>query len=142
MNKKANCHSFLSKKKTYNFLLTIMRVFILFLCLGLSSAYAYNSYSQTKLTINVENATLEDLFEQIHSQSEFIFFYKDDVLKKDHKVTLNLKRSTVNEILDKALTQTGLVYKVIDRQIVISRQKIEPITKTFSDALTVPEIEV
>ena len=137
MNKKANCHSFLSKKKTYNFLLTIMRVFILFLCLGLSSAYAYNSYSQTKLTINVENATLEDLFEQIHSQSEFIFFYKDDVLKKDHKVTLNLKRSTVNEILDKALTQTGLVYKVIDRQIVISRQKIEPITKTFSDALTV-----
>ncbi|MCK8520797.1 TonB-dependent receptor [Aquimarina sp. D1M17] len=123
MNKKANCHSFLYKKRAYNFLLTIMRVFILFLCLGLSSAYAYHSYSQTKLDIKVENGTLEELFDQIHAQSEFIFFYKDDILNTNRKVNLNLKQSTVNEILDIALIKTDLTYKILDRQIVISKSK-------------------
>ncbi len=133
MNKKANCLSFLSKKRGNIFLLTIMRVLILFLCIGLTSAYAYNSYSQTKLNINVENGTLEDLFEQIHSQSEFIFFYKDDILKKDHRVTLRLDESTVKEILDKAFLRTDLTYKIIDRQIVISKIKKLPLPKTIAE---------
>ncbi len=133
MNKKANCLSFSSKKRTFNFLLTIMRVFILFLCLGLTSAYAYNSYSQTKLNVNVKNGTLEDLFDQIHSQSEFIFFYKDEIVQTNQKVTLNLQQSTVIEILDKAFQKTNLTYKIIDRQIVISKQKKEIGSKTFSE---------
>ena len=132
MNKKANCLSFSSKKRVHNFLLAVMRVFILFLCLGLTSAYAYNSYSQTKLNIDIENGSLEDLFDQIHSQSEFIFFYKDDILKTDRKVTLKTQQSTVAEILDKAFQQTGLTYKIIDRQIVISKEKKSPFPQTFA----------
>ncbi|TSE05547.1 TonB-dependent receptor [Aquimarina algiphila] len=133
MNKKANGLSFLSKKKKINFLLTIMRVFILFLFFGLTSVYANNSYSQTKLNINLKNATFEELFDQIHSQSEFIFFYKDDIIKTNNTITLSLKESTINEILNRAFVKTDLTYKILDRQIVISKQKKEAITKTFSD---------
>ncbi|WP_025667653.1 TonB-dependent receptor [Aquimarina megaterium] len=134
MNKKVNGISFLSEKKKFNFLLTLMRVFILFLCFGLTSVYAHNSYSQTKLDINLKNGTLEELFDQIHSQSEFIFFYKDDIVKTNTKITLRLKQSTVKEILNKVFKKTDLTYKIIDRQIVISRQKKELETKTFSES--------
>lgn len=134
MNKKVNGISFLSEKKKFNFLLTLMRVFILFLCFGLTSVYAHNSYSQTKLDINLKNGTLEELFDQIHSQSEFIFFYKDDIVKTNTKITLRLKQSTVKEILNRVFKKTDLTYKIIDRQIVISRQKKELETKTFSES--------
>ncbi|TPN83515.1 TonB-dependent receptor [Aquimarina algicola] len=133
MNKKINGLSFFPKNLKVNFLLIIMRVFILFLAIGLTSVYANDSYSQTKFDINVKNGTLEELFDQIHSKSEFIFFYKDDILKNSGGVTLNLKQSTVTEILDKALQKTDLTYKVIDRQIVITKSKTDTVTKTFSE---------
>ncbi|PKV52904.1 TonB-linked SusC/RagA family outer membrane protein [Aquimarina sp. MAR_2010_214] len=132
MNKKVNDVSFLSKKKEFNFLLIIMRVFILSLCFGLTSVYAHNSYSQTKLDIDLKNGTLEELFGQIHSQSEFIFFYKDDIVKTNTKITLLLKQSTIAEILNKVFQKTDLAYKIIDRQIVISKQKKELNAKTSS----------
>lgn len=132
MNKKPNWWSFFFEKRISNVLLTIMRVFILFLCFGLSSAYANNSYSQTKLDIDLKNATLEELFEQIHSQSEYIFFYNDNIINNDNRITLNLKQSTVMKVLNKAFLKTDLTYSISDRQIVISKSKEEPITKSFS----------
>ncbi|WP_103866490.1 TonB-dependent receptor [Aquimarina sp. I32.4] len=134
MNKKINDVSFLFQKKKFNFLLTLMRIFILFLCFGLTNVYAYNSYSQTKLDIDVKNGTLEELFDQIHSQSEFIFFYKDDVVNTLKKITVKRKQSNVIQILDEVFANTNLTYKIIDRQIVISRIKKENGTKTFSES--------
>lgn len=133
MNKKANWQSFLSEKKTSNLLLTIMmRVFMLLLCFGLTSAYANNSYSQTKLDVDLKNGSLEDLFEQIHSQSEFIFFYNDNIIKKGQKVSINLKQSTVDQILNRAFLKTDLAYKIIDRQIVITKSRKQVVTKTIA----------
>lgn len=104
-----------------------MRIVVLFLCFGLFNGYYYQSYSQTKLDIDVQNGTLVELFDQIHAKSEFIFFYKDEDVKSVQKITLKLQNATVIEILDKVLANTNLLYKIIDRQIVISKQKEEPL---------------
>ncbi|GGX33040.1 TonB-dependent receptor [Aquimarina muelleri] len=136
MNKKVSSVSSLPKKKKFSFLLTIMRVFILFLCFGLTSAYANNSYSQTKLDISLKGGTFEELFDQIHSKSEFIFFYKDDVVNTSNRITLYLNQSTIKEILDEAFIKTNLTYKIMDRQVVISVQKQQAnINKLIKDPL-------
>ncbi|WP_103070505.1 SusC/RagA family TonB-linked outer membrane protein [Aquimarina sediminis] len=133
MNKKVNDVSFLSKKRGLSFLLTIMRVFILFLFFGLTSVYANNSYAQIKLDIDLKNGTFEELFDQIHSQSKFIFFYKDDIVKTKKKITLSLKESTIHEILQRAFIKTNLTYKIIDRQVVISKIKKQVNTKVLPE---------
>ena len=57
-------------------MLTIMRILLLLITIGLSSAYADSTYSQTKISIDVNNIKLEDLFKEIQSKSEFVFFTK------------------------------------------------------------------
>ncbi|TXD74106.1 TonB-dependent receptor [Aequorivita antarctica] len=125
-----------------------MRTFILLISIGISSAFATTIEAQTKMDIKVANVSLEQLFKEIQGKSEYIFFYKDDVLK--YNVTLELKESTVSKILDKALMNTDLTYIINDRQIVIKNKidqnsKIQPtnqkereVTGTVMDTEGVP----
>ncbi|MBK5213455.1 MAG: TonB-dependent receptor [Flavobacteriaceae bacterium] len=124
------------------------RTFLLLISLGISSAFANITEAQTKMDIKVTNVSLEQLFKEIQNKSEYIFFYKDDVLK--YNITLEMKESTVSKILDKALAKTGLIYKINDRQIVIknqvdldskspfSNQQEREIAGTVMDALGTP----
>lgn len=105
---------------------TIMRIFLLFIAIGLSSAYANNTYSQTKLDINVNKVPLANLFHEIQEKSEYIFFYNDEVLLNSGNVSLNLKGATLTTILDNALKDKGVVYRIDDRQVIIFGKKITP----------------
>lgn len=119
MNKNKNHFSLKNVNSLKHFLVNIMRIFFLLITLGLSSAFASTTKSQTKIDITVSNVTLETLFEQIQKKSEFIFFYKDNVI--NYNVSLNIKEAFVSEILDTALKNTDLTYKVNGRQIVITK---------------------
>ena len=108
--------------KLYAHVFRIMKIlaFLILICVG--SVFAESSYSQTtQLSINLKNGTLKQLFEEIQNQSEFIFFYKDNQVDLNKKVSIKVENSTVQEILDKALINTNLEYQIIDRQIVILR---------------------
>ena len=117
MNKNKNLYSFERIKSFRYYLVNIMRIFLLIITIGLSSAFANSSKAQTKIDINVNDISLEDLFQEIQSKSKFIFFYKDDVLH--YKVSLHLKNVTVSKILDAAFAHTNLTYKINQRQVVI-----------------------
>ncbi len=97
-----------------------MRIFLILITIGFSSAFANTSNAQTKIDIKVNQVGLEDLFKEIQSKSEYIFFYKDDVI--DFKVSIELKGATVDKILDEALVNTNLTYKISDRQIVVMKK--------------------
>tara|TARA_R110002126_G_scaffold291651_2_gene454856 strand:- start:2113 stop:5451 length:3339 start_codon:yes stop_codon:yes gene_type:complete len=103
-----------------------MRIFLLFIAIGLSSAYANNTYSQTKLDINVNKVPLANLFHEIQEKSEYIFFYNDEVLLNSGNVSLNLKGATLTTILDNALKDKGVVYRIDDRQVIIFEKEITP----------------
>ena len=98
---------------------TIMRTFLLFIAIGLSSAYANVSYSQTKLDIEVDQVPLETLFREIQNNSEYIFFYKDDILVNSKKVSLKVKGATLTTILDQVLKDRNMDYRIDDRQVVV-----------------------
>ncbi|MCJ7759491.1 MAG: TonB-dependent receptor [Gillisia sp.] len=125
MNKNKNLYSFERIKSFRYYLVNIMRVFLLLITIGLSSAFVNNSKAQTKIDINENDISLEDLFKEIQSKSKFIFFYKDDVL--NYKVSLHLKNATVSKILDSAFVHTNLTYKIDQRQVVI-KENLDPIS--------------
>lgn len=101
----------------------IMRVFLLFFTLGISVCFSNNSYSQsTKISLNLKNKTVKQVFSEIEKNSEFIFFYQDDILDVNRRVTVNTDNGTIEQILNEVLSATGNTYFVSDRSIYIIKK--------------------
>lgn len=119
------------EKTLISITLKIMRVFLLLISLGLTSVYANPVSGQSKIDINVQGITIEEFFEEIQNKSEYIFFYKDNVLNTDKKISLNLKNEELSKILDHAFSNTNLTYKIVGKQVVIKKDETKVI-KTSS----------
>lgn len=96
-----------------------MRSFLLFILTGITTLSASDSYSQTKLDIDLKQVSLKRLLNEVQDQSEYIFFYKDAILPKDESITIKIKNATLETILDPILKKYYLGYKIDDRQIAI-----------------------
>ncbi|MBU2995852.1 TonB-dependent receptor [Cellulophaga baltica] len=109
-------------KKTLSLgILTLMRVFLLFITIGLSTAYANYAIGQNKIDVALNETSMEQFFNEIQTNSDYIFFYKDDVIKTGKKITLNLKDVNISTILDQAFLNTSLIYKIEGKQIVVKK---------------------
>lgn len=104
---------------------TTMRIFMLFIAIGLSSAYANITYSQTKLDIEVNEVPLETLFQEIQSNSEYIFFYNDNVLANRGNISIKIKGATLKTILDSTLKNKGIDYRIDDRQVILFESEVK-----------------
>lgn len=109
------------KKKLCNEIITVMRIFLLFIGIGLTSAYGNTAIGQSKININVKSVTIQELFNEIQSKSLYIFFYKDDVLQTDKKISLKLDNVKITTILDQAFLNTDLSYTIKEKQIVVKK---------------------
>ncbi len=97
-----------------------MRVYIFILCIALSSI-CNELYAQkfNKISLNLENVTVFDVFQRIQSQSDYFFFYQDNLINGNKKVSIKVRNWPVSEILDRVLEPQNLDYKIVERQIVI-----------------------
>ncbi len=100
-------------------LLIIMRTFLLLIGIGLSSAYGNPISAQKKIQIDVRDLSVEQFFQVIQDKSEFIFFYKDDVVETQKRISLTFKDAKVSTVLDKAFSGTNLIYRIIGKQIIV-----------------------
>lgn len=123
MKKKLIKGSSLEKEKVRKIWMTMrLIVFLFFVSLIHVSASVYSQ--KTKLNIKVENASLQQVFKTLQEQSEFDFFYKNEQIPADARVSIHYQNEEVEVILDKILKGTGLTYHVIDKDIVISSQGV------------------
>jgi TonB-dependent SusC/RagA subfamily outer membrane receptor len=100
-----------------------LTLFVFFL--GLIQVMAVDSYSQmAKLSLNVNNKSLENVLEQIEDQSEFFFLYNKDLVDVDQKVNINVENETVKLVLDNLLEGKDISYAVYDRQIVLTNRDV------------------
>ena len=100
----------------------IMKLVVLFLTIGMSISYAGNSYSQvTTLNLKLKNKTVREVFNEIEKNSEYIFLYNRETLDPERVVSINAKKETISDVLDKLFEGTDNTYKVSDRQVYISK---------------------
>ncbi|TYA92386.1 TonB-dependent receptor [Seonamhaeicola marinus] len=100
-----------------------MKTLMLIILLGVSSMYATGSHAQVKIDIDLKNGTIEQLFREIQNNSDYIFFYKDDILDNDFKVTIKLKNAKLKEILDHSFSKTDLEYVISERQVIVKKKE-------------------
>lgn len=122
MNKNHDIGFLLPKKIINLTFILFMRVFILVLYFGLTSIYANVAKAQNEISVKIQGASLQTLFNTIQQKSDYVFFYNDDLMSSTKKINVN-QYGTVEQILNTALANTGLTYTVIDKQIVIKKSK-------------------
>ncbi|MEO8252840.1 MAG: TonB-dependent receptor [Flavobacterium sp.] len=100
-----------------------MKLTTLFLILSLVRIQA-NTYSQnTKLSLNVKDATVEQVFNKIESLSEYRFLFESNQIDLDRKVTLNVEKQKIADILGLLFKGTTVSYNINDRQILLVKEK-------------------
>ncbi|MGQ8335573.1 TonB-dependent receptor [Sunxiuqinia sp. A32] len=97
--------------------MTRLCVLIFFIALGSVSASVYSQ--NTKLTLNMHNSRLVDVFNSIEEQTNFYFFYNRDLLDDQQIVTVDVENKNIDEILDKLFYGKNISYTIDDRSILI-----------------------
>jgi TonB-linked SusC/RagA family outer membrane protein len=100
--------------------------FIAVLMFALVIQASASSYADKQtLNIRLNDVNLKEIFQHIEQQSEFSFFYKDEILDQDKKYNVNLNNARIHKVLDEVLTQQGLTYKINGKVIVILQQSAD-----------------
>jgi TonB-dependent starch-binding outer membrane protein SusC len=90
-------------------------VFTCVLCLQLSA----NVHSQTRVTLRLQQVSLNNVFLEIEKRTEYRFLFNDNLLQDEAKVTLDVKNEPVKDVLAKLLVNTGLDFKVINENLIV-----------------------
>jgi TonB-linked SusC/RagA family outer membrane protein len=73
------------------------------------------------MSITVKDGTFYDVVKQIEKQSDFLFFYKNEEINDNQRVSLVAKNKLLFEILDELLKDQGLGYRIIDKHVIITK---------------------
>jgi TonB-linked SusC/RagA family outer membrane protein len=97
-----------------------MRLSLFLMVISTAMAFSATSYSQnTKLTLDLNNATVKEVIQAIEDQSEFLFFYQEQHVDLNRKVTMQVTDQEVETILNRLFAETNNIYVINDRQIVL-----------------------
>jgi TonB-linked SusC/RagA family outer membrane protein len=102
----------------------IMKLTVGLILFTMISASAVNSYSQTaRISLNMNNATIVDIFREIERNSEFGFFFKSEELNLENRKSVKFTDATIDEVLKKVLDE-NCTYKILDKNIVVTRENL------------------
>ncbi len=83
-----------------------------------------SSYGQiTRLTLNFQDVSIENVLDEIENQSEFYFLYNQKLVDTERKVNVQISKKKIWEALDQLFAETTTTYVVMDRQIVLSPEE-------------------
>jgi TonB-linked SusC/RagA family outer membrane protein len=107
-----------SLKKDY---LHIMKASIFLLFFFLLSGWCIPVFSQEmKISLNLKNASLQQVFTEIEKQSDMVFIYRQELIEKASKVSVSCNNASLKEILKSVLAKSQLSFLVKGRQIIIT----------------------
>lgn len=106
----------------------IMEIKIAFLIIvvSISNLLATDTYSQTaKVTLDMENQTLEQVMDEIEKQSEFYFIFNQKQIDVRRVVGIQADNSLITEVLPELFEGTDVIFTVFDRKILLTVDDIK-----------------
>lgn len=116
-----------TKKASLKFLLCIL--------LGLPTlTFAISSQEQLTLTFN--EVAIEEVLDEITAQSGYRFFYAQDVIDLDRKITISVKDNTLIFVLNEIFKNTDVAYTFRDKQIVLIKKSVKQTQRLIKGTIT------
>ena len=120
--KKINFNEFFCHEKLFKFNLKMKLTILLIVA---SFQLQASTYSQNKkITINLENVSYEKLFNKIESLSEFKFLYNHYKIDVTKKVSLNVEKKRISDILNIVFADSNIYYKLKNKQVILKLKEI------------------
>ncbi|RXJ50443.1 SusC/RagA family TonB-linked outer membrane protein [Gelidibacter gilvus] len=111
---------FLSSHPHLRLKLTLLFLIVSFLKIQASS-FSYSD--DQKMSLNIHQASLIKIFEEIESISEYRFLFESKQIESERKITLKLYNKDIKEVLDVIFSDTEIKYQLKGRQVILERVK-------------------
>lgn len=111
--------SHLSYKLSLRMKLSVLLTFVTFITLQ-----ANNSYSQNRITLELEDVSVATLLDEIESKSDFRFVYRTIDVDLKRKISIKEQNQKITSILDRTFQNTNTDYKIINNQIFLRKSII------------------
>lgn len=99
---------------------------ILLLLLVLNVCAGAKSYSQVnRVSLEVKNASLEEIIRELRIQTGIPFFYSIDKVANIKHLSIRAKEKMLDEVLEQVLQNTPLTFTIVDRVVVIKDRNSE-----------------
>lgn len=117
MKKNSECNSRNHGRLTK--LLLVMKITLMLVLLGTLTVSA-SVYSQSaRLSLDLQNATVREVLDEIEKQSKFKFFYLDEQIDVNRKVNVSISDENVEDFLVSIFDENQVKYKVFDNNLVV-----------------------
>ncbi|WP_097046793.1 SusC/RagA family TonB-linked outer membrane protein [Flagellimonas pacifica] len=105
-----------------------MKITALFLFVALFQLHANNAYSQkSKISMNMEDATIASIFDEIEKNTDYNILYKNSVLDFDKRITVNVDKVKIDTLMDLILKDTKVSFEVRRKLIVLVEINEKPV---------------
>ncbi|MFS2921864.1 MULTISPECIES: SusC/RagA family TonB-linked outer membrane protein [unclassified Bacteroides] len=110
-----------------------MRISLILLFAVVLQLSAENGYAQrTRIPISMNNASIEQVLNKIEEISDFVFLYNDKTIQTNRIVSVRNTNGKIMDILDEVFRGTNIVYTVVDKQIILSTNKLDVVAQNPS----------
>lgn len=100
----------------------ICMILLFFATLHIQAA-APGQVERTKKAISMENVSVEKVLNTIEEYSDYVFLYNNEAINASRIVSIEKPNSDIPKILDELFRNTDVVYKIIDKQIILTTNK-------------------
>ncbi len=73
-----------------------------------------------KVSMKKNNVSIQVVLQEVEKQSGYTFFYNDNRVKLNKKVSVDVTEAPMEEVLDQVFHNSGYTYRIVENQIVIS----------------------
>lgn len=103
--------------------LIIRKTLLMFLLLSLSNVltgFQLSAQEQNKkFSVKADNVTLKEAIEVVRKQGNYSFLIRNNDIDLNKKVSVNVDKGTINDVMAQLLTGTGISYEVNGNRVVI-----------------------
>ena len=96
--------------------------------------HAYSATYAQRITIDKQNVSLKEVFNEISKQTDYSFIVSSELLKRTVPVSINIKEGTLTEVLNRCFTNQKLTYVINNKTIVVKELLVK--SKLTNDAKT------
>lgn len=106
--------------------LKTMKVILCLLCISIGTVFASSSYAEkTIFSIEMKEKTVSEVLEAIEEQTDFHFFYNSKLIDMDRRISIDLQNKDVFTVLDHIFKESGVKYKVIEKDVILTTADID-----------------
>lgn len=109
--------------------------------------FTYTDAAFSQITLSVTQQPVREVIKEIERHSDYRFFYNENSIPMEKRVTVNVKNGDIKDVLDLIANQMGISYVINNNQIALSAerradvaQQSKKVTGTVVDDLGMPVI--